>query len=569
MRVAIVGAGIAGVAAARAALALGCEVTILESSHSPGGLMARLANCRVGFKTFLDVIKGHPNLDLLTGVTIDEVSSREGTFELALQDGRKVYAENVIIAVGAIPYEPRKRGRRVLASLEYDALIDQTRERLPQDLERVAFVLCVGSRSKDYPLCSSVCCSYTLRQIKWTLQRADPRITVFYNDLRLFGQEFFMEKALRERGVRFLRTNSRGFDEIEEGVKVRYHFGGRIREEVFDYVVLSCGLRPSPSLPRLSELFGFSLNEFGFVKEASTLSTTREGVYACGCALEPMTIKDSIMTGLGAGFLASGRRGDWRHYVYREDGPEIRMVEDRAKRYLFYLGTEDPFVAYFYEYFSPRLIELARQTRRQGKEVFFVTRNVVMPSYSELLYEEARREGIVFIHLEEGEEAHLEQGGMRAGDRWIQADKVLDLEELCRPLHDRMFLSLYRSEPQIRWSPTRWQRRKYYAGFIRHPRDGRWEEREYLCAEAEAAIDECEERSIPKVDEGRCSGCGICEKACPSAAITLSFIEAPIPVFGPEMRARYAVATVKEGSCLGCGLCASLCPSDAVGFGHP
>ena len=86
----------------------------------------------------------------------------------------------------------------MLTSLEYDALIDQRNGDLPADFEQVAFVLCVGSRSQEYPLCSSVCCSYTIREIKWTLQRANPAITVFYNDLRLFGQEFFMEKLYRD-----------------------------------------------------------------------------------------------------------------------------------------------------------------------------------------------------------------------------------------------------------------------------------------------------------------------------------------------------------------------------------
>ncbi len=43
----------------------------------------------------------------------------------------------------------------------------------------------------------------------------------------------------------------------------------QLKEERFNYVVLAIGLRPNPQLTELSKLFGFSLNEYGFVKENS------------------------------------------------------------------------------------------------------------------------------------------------------------------------------------------------------------------------------------------------------------------------------------------------------------
>ena len=162
----------------------------------------------------------------------------------------------------------KERAGRILASLDYDHLIDQRNDSLPEDLRKVAFILCVGSRCLEYPLCSAMCCSYTLREIKWTFQRGiTPQITVFYNDLRFFGQEFYMEKLYRDLGVSFTRANSRYLEEDDEGVTMRYFNGGRLNEERFDYVVLAGGLRPSPTLSELSLLFGFSLNEWGFVKE--------------------------------------------------------------------------------------------------------------------------------------------------------------------------------------------------------------------------------------------------------------------------------------------------------------
>ncbi|MBP8625614.1 MAG: FAD-dependent oxidoreductase, partial [Syntrophorhabdales bacterium] len=278
MKILIIGGGISGISAAKVALFEGHDVTILEIEKELGGLMARIANCRVGFKTFFDEIRDHRRLTVIGSVQIEDVQRDKKGFRLFLDNGSELYADRVIVACGLNPYDPVEyKGKRVLTSLEYDGMIDQRQGELPDDFKRIAFFLCVGSRSKDYPLCSSVCCSYTIREIKWTLQRTRPEITVFYNDLRFFGQEFFMEKAFRDTGVRFIRANSRYLEEDEEGVAVRYFGGGGIREERFNYAVLAIGLRPNPEIKRLATLFGFSLNEYGFIKEKSPLATDVDG----------------------------------------------------------------------------------------------------------------------------------------------------------------------------------------------------------------------------------------------------------------------------------------------------
>ena len=59
MNILVVGGGISGISAAKVALKEGHSVTILEQSPDPGGLMAKIANCRVGFKTFLTRSANH------------------------------------------------------------------------------------------------------------------------------------------------------------------------------------------------------------------------------------------------------------------------------------------------------------------------------------------------------------------------------------------------------------------------------------------------------------------------------------------------------------------------------
>jgi len=577
MKILIIGGGISGISAAKVAIGKGHDVTILESSSEPGGLMARIANCRVGFKTFFDEIRYNNRLTVIRNASIANVAKEGNRFIVTLEDGHELEAESVIIATGLSPYEPiGYKGKRVLTSLEYDSLIDQRQGELPSDFNKIAFFLCVGSRSKEYPLCSSVCCSYTIREIKWTLQRAKPNITVFYNDLRLFGQEFFMEKAYRDAGVRFIRANSRYFDEDEEDVAIRYYSGGQLKEERFNYVVLAIGLRPNPELKQLSRLFGFSLNEYGFVEETTPLQTTVEGIYVAGGALEPMNIKDSILTGFGAGFIATHGREmveKLTHHdepIYMEDEPPLDFTDDTATTYLFYLGTSDPGKAIFYEFFSLKFIEMAIALHKTGKIVYMVTRNMVTPSYAELAYEEARRDGIIFLHLEEDETITFNGNGVRitreGKELTVKCDRVLRFDEYAEQLKDREFLSLYRSEPQLRWSPTKWSRKRYHAGFIRHPREKRWEQRELLGAQGEIILDQKQDRVLPEINEERCSGCGSCKNSCPAEAIEIKIHEKPIAIFGPVTSTGIPIATIKEDACLGCGLCVSTCPSDSIRF---
>ncbi len=577
MNILVVGGGISGISAAKVALKEGHQVTIVESAPEPGGLMARIANCRVGFKTFLDEIAEKDCLAVITNTKITNVDKKDDKFVVTTDNNVAIIADKVIIAAGLTPYDAKEiKGKRVLTSLEYDAMIDQRNGELPADFNKIGFFLCVGSRSKEYPLCSSVCCSYSLREVKWTLQRAKPEIEVFYNDLRFFGQEFFMEKMYRDAGVAFVRANSRYFEEDETGVTVRYFTGGELKEERFNYVVLAIGLRPNPELAELGRLFGFSLNELGFVKEVAPLTTDVEGVYASGGALEPMNIKDSILTGFGAAVLAikgpdcSADVLKKQDRIYREADPEIALPDGDFASCLFYVGTEDPGTAIFYEYISAKFIDMARTLAGAGKTVYVVTKNMVMPSYGELVYEEARRQGVVFINLEEGEKIDFENGSARITgfkrDLVLDADRIVKSDDYKNSFKDGEFLSLYRSEPQLRWSPTKWSRKKYHVGFIRHPRDKRWEPREVLGALGEMLLDREEERVLPEINEERCSGCGSCKEACPHSAIEIEFRERQIAVFGPHASSVMPIAHVKEDTCVGCGLCASTCPSDVINY---
>lgn len=76
-----------------------------------------------------------------------------------------------------------------------------------------------------------------------------------------------------------------------------------------DLVVLSVGMEPSVGTREAAKLFGVRQNKYGFIEAVASpldpVATSREGIWACGAALGPADLEDSVSSGANAAMRAA------------------------------------------------------------------------------------------------------------------------------------------------------------------------------------------------------------------------------------------------------------------------
>jgi len=230
----------------------------------------------------------------------------------------------IILAPGFEEFDPRLKsmygyGRypNVVSSIEFERILSASgphggRILRPSDGKlpwRIAFVQCVGSRDalvgNNY--CSSACCMYAVKESIIAMEHTKGvHCTIFFMDMRAFGKEFdaFYNRAAEEYGVRFVRSRVSSVHEIPEtqNLVVRHVEEETPKDEEFDLVVLSVGMRPPKCTEELSKILGIRLNKYKFCATDifSPVETSRPGIYVCGAFASPKDIPESVAQASGA-----------------------------------------------------------------------------------------------------------------------------------------------------------------------------------------------------------------------------------------------------------------------------
>jgi heterodisulfide reductase subunit A len=318
-KVMVIGAGVAGKAAASALLDLGVQVVLVERSHSSGSSDADQKNGKMLFLDASNVVSAERS-DIFH---VEVESTQGGCRQRSVQD-----VDAVILATGLVPVDagliPELGLGRLdnvvsLAQLE-DLLVSPQEIRRPSDgatVSTVVFVQCVGSRveKRGVPYCSAVCCASAIG-CAIELKQRDPKVGayVLYIDIRTAGKgEEAMYKRARQLDVKFIRGQPALVAKQPQSERLLVCGENTLLRELYeieaDLVVLAVGLREDPSNLELFHSLGVELDFEGLIKIGDApdqaVTTSAKGVFVAGSASAPMGIEEARAMGTQVAHAAS------------------------------------------------------------------------------------------------------------------------------------------------------------------------------------------------------------------------------------------------------------------------
>ncbi|MGB2930437.1 MAG: FAD-dependent oxidoreductase [Desulfobacterales bacterium] len=322
----VIGGGLAGITAANNLAQQGYVTHLIEKSDVLGGQALNLYETWQGEdvqKKLAGLIKeaeSDKNINILTNTQIKEVSGFVGNFQTTVETaGKEQVIEHgvAIIATGAQEFKPDQylygEDPRVLTGLELDRkFID---DNLPlNEIRTAVFIQCVGSRIKERPYCSKVCCTHSVKNaIK--IKELKPEVDVFiiYRDMRTYGLREGLYREARAKGIAFIHyafDKELAVSKNQNGLNVRCTSYVLQREVEIrpDLLVLATPIVPPRENP-VASLFKVPVNEDGFFVEAHVklqpIDFATKGVFVCGLAHSPKPVDEAIAQGLGAASRAA------------------------------------------------------------------------------------------------------------------------------------------------------------------------------------------------------------------------------------------------------------------------
>jgi heterodisulfide reductase subunit A len=322
----IVGGGLAGMVGALSMAGQGYHTYLIEKSDALGGQARNLHQTWRGedvqqyLNKLVQEVQLDPRIEVYLSTELKEVEGSVGNFKSTVQTNgtEKVLEHGVaIIATGASELKPDQhlygQDPRVLTSLELDRKVID-RDVSLKSLRSVAFIQCVGSRIKERPYCSKVCCTHSvLSALKLKEMNPDMDVFIVYRDMRTYALREDLYREARAKGVVFIRYDDQKELKVtqdQEDLQVLFTSYVLNREVEIrpDLLVLATAIVPPKENP-VAKLFKVPVNSDGFFVEAHVklrpIDFATDGVFVCGLAHSPKPIDESIAHGLGASARAA------------------------------------------------------------------------------------------------------------------------------------------------------------------------------------------------------------------------------------------------------------------------
>jgi heterodisulfide reductase subunit A len=315
----VIGGGLAGMTSALAVADQGFDTFLVEKSDRLGGNLLRLkynetGDDLAGYVARIEQrLRAHPKIQVFTGSELTAVTGYVGNYRTTIRPtgngGQPTTIEHgvFIVATGAEEYHPTEffygKDTRVKTQSELETMLHESPDKAG-DLKHVVMVQCVGSREKEHPWCSRICCTEAVKNAL-KLKSINPKANVYvlYRDMRTYGFKEKLYRDAREAGVMFVRFDPDTKPEVASA-------DGRLHVSVYDPVlqrrlginadmlVLSAGVVPSKSNHDIGQLLKVPLNEDGFFLEAHMklrpVDFTTRGVFMAGMAHSPRRIPETV-----------------------------------------------------------------------------------------------------------------------------------------------------------------------------------------------------------------------------------------------------------------------------------
>ncbi len=312
----VIGGGIAGMTAALNLADQGFKVHLVEKEKQLGGNARHIFSLLNGedlqqqLAESIKRVESHPNINVYTESVVSEAEGSVGNFKSTIQhngDGKQVSHGIVIVATGAEEYKPAEylygKHPGVITQRTLEEWIHQDKPEL-QKAKSIVMIQCVGSRDKERPYCSRVCCSEAVKNAIAIRERhPETAVYILYRDMRTYGllEEYYREA--RSKGVRFIRYHEDKKPEVSaQNGSLRISCSDPILNMPIqidcDAVALAAAIVPGQSVEQVGKLYKIPLNQDKFFLEAHMklrpVDFATDGVFMCGIAHCPKSVEESI-----------------------------------------------------------------------------------------------------------------------------------------------------------------------------------------------------------------------------------------------------------------------------------
>jgi len=314
----VVGGGPSGMSAAAALAAHGISVFLVEKSDKLGGNLAHIVDeeTRSVVEKLIREIESDSNIHIYFGANVVESIGSAGRFYtcIRLPSEEAVFIDHgvFIVATGGRPSNIDAYGfgghESIMTQFELEKRLSDP-DFSGEPLKTVVMIQCAGSREEPRNYCSRICCLKAIKnaiKIKERHPKAD--VFIFYRDMMTYGESERFYTRARKKGVLFIPFDTKNKPQVSigsggpvvEGVDPILGTGVQLKPEL---LALSSGLIPNP-VEALAQTLRVETTRDGFIKEADSkwrpVDTGREGIFVCGLARNPATVKEAVEEGEAA-----------------------------------------------------------------------------------------------------------------------------------------------------------------------------------------------------------------------------------------------------------------------------